>query len=236
MIDTRERAYSTRLPQADNLLGSGQQDQLRAARDAADSRLNAIEIGNDVAALGTPQERDQWARVTHLEEIQASVPPGPERDESADKLRLIKGVLYWRLDASFKQRTYDQRRALHELDAQLEELQNRWVRIQRARDTVPANTGEFAARIAAMSDRVKSIRERLANSSEQQNHYLSVLAEEELQSQRDRLATYSLQARVQLADIYDRSSDQPAKPAESTAAPGSEPAPVQTPTPEPQPR
>jgi chromosome segregation ATPase len=118
-----------------------------------------------VAALGTAEERAQWARIAALEEQVAALPPGLERDEAADKLRLIKGVLYWRLDAAFKERSYDQRRALRELDAALEELQNRWVRVQRARATVPTNTGEFAERIAALAARIKAVRERLADTS-----------------------------------------------------------------------
>ena len=89
-----------------------------------------------------------------LEEQLASLPPGLERDEARDKLRLIKGVLYWRLDAGFKARAYQERRALREIDAALEELQNRWVRVQQARATVPTNTDEFAARIAALAVRV----------------------------------------------------------------------------------
>src|ERR1700682_1613652 len=88
MIETRERAYAARL---------------RAARAAVDSRLNAIETGNDVAALGTAEERAQWARIATLEEQAAALPPGLERDAATDKLRLIKGVLYWRLDAAFKE-------------------------------------------------------------------------------------------------------------------------------------
>jgi hypothetical protein len=55
MIDTRERAYAKRLPQADALLASDAPARLSERRNAADSRLNAIEIGNDVAALGTPR-------------------------------------------------------------------------------------------------------------------------------------------------------------------------------------
>ena len=227
MIDTREQAYAKRLPQADALLASDAPARLAAARAAADSRLNAIEIGNDVAALGTAEERDQWAQIQHMEDEAGAMPAGPEQEDSADKLRLIKGVLYWRLDAKFKQRSYEQRRALQELDAQLQELQNRWVRVQLARSTVPTNTGDFATRIAALADRIKSVRGRLASSSQQQSQYLAMLAQSELSSQRDRLATYALQARVQLADIYDRSTDEnkkSGKPADSTSVP--EPAPV----------
>jgi predicted nucleic acid-binding Zn-ribbon protein len=165
-----------------------------------------------------------------MEDVASALPAGPDRDESAEKLRLIKGVLYWRLDADFKQRSYDQRRALQQLDAQLQELQNRWVRVQRARATVPTNTGDFATRIAALADRIKSVRARLAESSQQQSRYLATLAQSELQSQRDRLTTYALQARVQLADIYDRSSDEKEK---SGKAPDSTSQPAPVPAPEP---
>jgi len=102
----------------------------------------------------------------------------------------------------------------------LQELQNRWVRVQRARATVPSNTGEFAERIAALAARIQSVRNRLTDSSQQQSQYLASLAESELQSQRERISTYTIQARVQLADIYDRAADQKSEP-----VPPSEPAP-----------
>jgi hypothetical protein len=224
MIDTRQRAYDKRLPEVDALLAGGAPARLAAARDQAQSRLDAIETGDDIAALGTAQERDQWSRIAHLEESLGTTPPGPDRDESAEKLRLIKGVLSWQLDAAFKERSYEQQRALKQLDASLEELQNRWVRVQRARATMPTNTGEFAARIADLGERIQAVRQRLADTSTQQGQYLSVLAEDELKSQRDRLSTYALQAHVQLADIYDRASDQNDKP--PGAAAGEPPAPV----------
>lgn len=227
MIDTRQKAYANLLPKADALVTDNAPARLSAARAAADSRLNAIEIGDDVAALGTPREREQWAQILKMEESANAMAPSEERDAAADKVRLIKGVLYWRLDAAFKQRSYDQRHALHELDAELDELQNRWVRVQKARATVPTNTGDFGDRIAALAERIKAVRQRLGDSSEQQSKYLADLAETELQSQRDRLTTYALQARVQLADIYDRSSDSSDKPAAAPATPGNEPVPEQ---------
>jgi hypothetical protein len=221
MIDTRERAYAERLPRADALLATDAPTRLRAARAAVDSRLNAIETGDDVAALGTAEERAQWAQIAALEEQAAALPPGLERDTAVDKLRLIKGVLYWRLDSSFKERSYDQRRALRELDAALEELQNRWVRVQDARATVPTNTGEFAQRIADLAARIKAVRERLVDTAGQQNVYLQTVAAGELTAQKERLAAYAVQARYALADIYDRAADQ----TQSGPAPPSAPEP-----------
>jgi len=233
MIDTRERAYAERLPRTDALLATDAPTQLRAARAAVDSRLNAIETGNDVAALGTVEERAQWARIAMLEEQAAALPPGIETDAVRDKLRLIKGVLYWRLDATFKERSYEQRRALRELDAALEQLQNRWVLVQNARATVPSNTGEFADRIAALAARIRSVRQRLADTSGQQSVYLQNVAASELSAQKQRLAEYAVQARFALADIYDRADSapgaaplaapEPAAPAAPPATPASEP-------------
>jgi len=242
MIDTRERAYAERLPRADALLATDAPTRLRAARAAVDSRLNAIETGDDVAALGTAEEQAQWAQIAALEEQAAALPPGLERDTAVDKLQLIKGVLYWRLDSSFKERSYDQRRALRELDAALEELQNRWVRVQNARATVPTNTGDFAQRIAALAARIKAVRERLVDTSGQQSVYLQTVAASELSAQKERLAAYAVQARYALADIYDRAADQAdgapgaaGRPADAPAAPEAAPAPAPAPMPVPAP-
>ncbi len=230
MIDTRERAYAERLPRTDALLASDAPTRLRAARAAVDSRLDAVETGNDVAALGTPAEREQWARIASLEDQVAALPRGLERDEAAAKLHLIKGVLYWRLDAAFKERSYSQQRALRELDASLEELQNRWVRVQRARATVPTNTGEFADRIAALAARIQAVRARLLDTAGKQSDYLQAVAASELSAQKDRLATYAVQARFALADIYDRAADQAdAPPGASAAVPGGPDAPAPAP-------
>ena len=226
MIDTRERAYAERLPRTDALLATDAPTRLRAARAAVDSRLNAIETGNDVAALGTAEERAQWARIATLEEQAAALPPGLERDAATDKLSLIKGVLYWRLDAAFKERSYEQRRALREVGAALEELQNRWVLVQKARATVPTNTGDFAERIAALAGRIKAVRERLADTAGQQSAYLQNVAATELTAQKERLAAYAVQARFALADIYDRTADQ-ADGAPGTGATAPAPAPEQ---------
>ena len=221
MIDTREKAYGERLPRADALLASDAPAKMLAARAAIDSRLTAIETGADVAALGTSDEQSQWAKIRQLEAAAVNA-SGGSADELAierDKIKLMKGVLYWRLDAQFKERSYAERRALRALDGALNEAQNRWVRVQRARNSVPTNTGDFAARIAALSARIAQLRDNLSQSAQQQSHFLEQLASQTLLDQKDRLAAYEVQARFALADIYDRAGS-------PAAAPKVEPPPV----------
>jgi hypothetical protein len=229
MTETRARAYAERLPRTDALLQTDAPLRLREARARVGSSLDAIETTADVAALGTPNERSQWARVERLEELVASLPAGEERDQAHEKLQLIKGALYWQLDAQFKARSYEEHRALREIDAALEELQNRWVRVQQARATVPSDTDAFSARIAALAARVQSVRSRLADASQQQNQYLEGVAVAQLRAQQERLDAYALQARFALASIYDRAADQagnaPAPPpAPAEAPPSTQPA------------
>ncbi len=225
MVDTRERAHAERLPRADALLASGATEKLQERREELQSRLGAVEANGDVAALGSPEEREQWAQIQRLEAALASEPEGSEKDELRDRIRLVKGVLYFRLDEAFKARMWQQRRTLKDLDVALREAQGRWVRVEKARKSVPTDTGEFAKRIDALRQRMEALQLRLAEVSKKQNGYLSDLAVASLEAQKDRLATYQVQARYALASMYDRAANAPS-PA------GERPAPAQRSEPE----
>jgi hypothetical protein len=165
-----------------------------------------VEQGQDVSSLGTAAERDQWARIVRLEAALLTAPHDEETDVIREKTRLAKGVLYWRLAESFKARVWNERRTLKDLDQALREAQNRWVRVQKARSSMPNNTGEFAARVDALRKRLEDTQVRLANVAKQQNGLLESLARNELEQQKERIGTYQIQARFALASIYDRAA------------------------------
>ena len=145
MLDTRERAYAERVPQADAVLDLGPPRQVRrGTRDWPAASSTRSKRAQDVAALGTAEERDQWARIVRLEAALLTAPNDEETNVIREKTRLAKGVLYWRLAESFKARVWNERRTLKDLDQALREAQNRWVRVQKARGSMPNNTGEFA--------------------------------------------------------------------------------------------
>jgi hypothetical protein len=207
MIDTRERAHAERLPRADSLLGSGVSDRMQQGREDMEARLNTIEAEGDVAALGSEQEREQWERIQQLEAALAGAPNDEETEALRDRLRLVKGVLYFRLNDAFKARVWRERRTIKDLDLALREAQARWIRVERARKSVPTNTGEFAARIAALQERIDALQIRLVDAAQKQNGFLAELAVRELEAQKDRLATYQVQARFALATMYDRAAN-----------------------------
>jgi len=222
MIDTRERAYAERLPRADALLASGAVDQLRSRRDDVANQLTQVEQENDVAALGTPEQRDQWARIQRVEAALAVMPMDDANNALRDKARLIKGALYWQLDEAFKARAWHERRTLRDLDQALREAGNRWIRVEKARSSAPMNTGEFAARLQALKSRLDERTVRLVDMQAQQNDLLERLAIEQLEQQKARLAAYSVQARFELAAIYDGlASKAPVTPSNDAPSPDS---------------
>jgi hypothetical protein len=164
--------------------------------------------------LGTQEEQQTWTRLKRIEDYLAAHPDDPDVAEMREKHRLMKGVMYWRLSASFKARLWNERRSVKELEAQLKETQKRAVLVKQARAGTPVNTGAYADRILAMRDRMDRLQQRLADVSTQQNRFLQALAIRELEGQKQRISTYQIQARYELAAIYDRAAnDKPkAKP------------------------
>jgi predicted negative regulator of RcsB-dependent stress response len=225
MIGTRERAYAERLPRADALLSSDAVGKLEQRNASLEGELRDIESHHDVAALGTEDERAQWARVQRLEAALAGAPDTPENAETRARLKLVKGVLYYRLEEAYAARLWQEHRGLKDLNLALHEAQSRWIRVERARRNMPVNTGEFATRVAALRQRIETLQTRLAAAEEKQGAFLAQIAVHELEQQKDRLAIYQVQARFALASMYDRAANpaaggKPGAPAQKGAAGG----------------
>jgi hypothetical protein len=215
MIEAREKAYAERIPKVDALLASDAVGAMAERRETIEGRFNEIVGSEDVAALGTPTQRDQWRRVERIEAAIAADPANAQLAGMQEKLHLIRGVLFWDLRSSYRDRLYAERRELKDLDKALAEANNRWLRVQQARQIAPTTTGDFAARIASLQARMSALRASLAKESTAQVDLLGQIAIDELQAQQQRIKDYEIQARFALATIYDRASEAP-RPADAT--------------------
>jgi len=207
MLDTRQEKYRQRVPKADAVLAATDLDALNQKRVDFESRINEIEKSNDVAALGTPEEQQTWARLKRIEDFLAAHPDDPDLAEMRDKHRLLKGVMYWRLSQSFRARLWNERRAVKELEVSIKDTQKQAVLVKQARETVPANDGGFAGRVSGVRARIDELQAQLAETSRKQNLFLQQLAIHELELQKRRIESYQIQARYELAAIYDKASN-----------------------------
>jgi hypothetical protein len=207
MVDTRRVAFEQRKPLMQAVLDRVDLDELEARQRDLELRVGGIERDTDVAALATAREREQWEKVLRMESVvNRADPSDPLVAEMREKVRLLKGRLFWDFSASYKARLWKARKELRELDLAATEARRRWVLVDRAREEYPARTEQFARRVASLQPRIANLSARLASAAEAQNQYLAHIAIRELNAQKQRLAEYSLQARFALASIFDRAS------------------------------
>jgi chromosome segregation ATPase len=207
MVDTRRRAYAQRIPVLQETLDTVDLDALENHKNELESRLTGVERDEDVAGLATGREREQWEKIERIEKVLASADQSdPLVQEMREKTRLLRGRLLWDFNAGYKARLWRTRKELRELDVAYKEARRRWVLVERAREDYPARTEEFAGRVANLQPRITALSAKLAAAAQSQNQYLAAVAVKELESQKERLAAYSLQARYALASIYDRAS------------------------------
>ena len=207
MVDTRRAAFDQRTPLMQRLLDRVDLDALEARQRDLEVRIAAVERDTDVAALATAREREQWDKVLRIEQVLSRADPNdPLVQEMREKTRLVRGRLFWDFTSSYKARLWKARKELRELNVAATEARRRWVLVERAREEYPARTEQFAQRVNRLQPSIAGLSNRLAMAADAQNRYLADIAIRELESQKQRLAEYSLQARFALASIYDRAS------------------------------
>ena len=207
MVDTRRRAYALRTPVLQQTLDTVDLDAMENHKNEMESRLTGIERDNDIAALATDREHEQWEKIERIEKVLESADQSdPLVQEMREKTRLLRGRLLWDFNAGYKARVWRTHKELRELDVAYGEARRRWVLVERAREDYPARTEEFAGRVANLQPRIAALSAKLAAAAKSENQYLASVAIKELESQKERLAAYSLQARYALASIYDRAA------------------------------
>jgi TolA-binding protein len=106
-----------------------------------------------------------------------------------------------------------------ELDAELGQARERDNALAQAQSDEPAQDRQFAARIAQLDWRIRSLQPQVAQLMQDQQQYLQELAVAELEHQKEQLGLYATQARFAVARIYDRSNVGKAAEAQPGEAP-----------------
>ncbi len=159
-----------------------------------------------MVALATPAERAHWDTLARIDATVAALPAGTQRDQFAERARLLRGTLLWDLDRAYKQRAAQVRRDLRLAGAALQEANTRFAAIGAAGDLVPQDTRGFAGRVADLTDRVARMTPVIDATALAQERALADLAVAELQAQQRRLGSYGTQAQFALASLYDGAS------------------------------
>lgn len=206
MLDTRELAYRERLPRVERSLAEADLDGMVNRKLDFDARLNGIEQDSDSLALATGKEFAMWGEIAALERNPALRANIPEAAEVRDKVAMLKGALQWNLDKDFKERLWSIRRNLRQTGEALVESQRSRRQVDESMRQEPLLFEALNARVDGLSPRIDGMRLRVEEGMLAQRGFLQHIAVDELQAQKQRLETYTVQARFALAAIYDRSA------------------------------
>ncbi len=203
MLETRREAFEQRLPRVQEALARADIDELVDRKLEYDSLLNDIEQSNDWLALATEQQFEMWGEVTGLEANPALNANIPEAQDVCDKIRLIKGVLQWELEKEFKDRLWRIRRHLKQTGEALVETQRARRQVDESIRLQPIEFDEMGERVYGLAPQIEGMKMRVADAMAEKRMFLRNIAVGELSAQRQRLETYTIQARFALASIYD---------------------------------
>ena len=206
MLDTRELAYEERLPKVNASLGAADIDEMVQRKLEFDAHLNSIEQNNDVLAMATEHEFELWGEIVALDRNPVLNADIPEAVEVRQKVKLLKGVLQWDLEKEFKPRMSRVRRNLRQTGEALVETQRSRRKVDESMRAEPQLFASFGQRVDGLSPQLDVLKGRVDRAQNDQLAFLQSIAVEELQAQKKRLETYTVQARFALAAIYDLSS------------------------------
>ena len=206
MLDTRELAYNQRLPRVEASLGAADLDDMVQRKLDLDARLNSIETNRNALALANRREFELWGEITALEQSPAANADIPEAEEVRDKIRLLKGVLQWKLEREFKPRLSQIRRDLRETGEALVKTQRSRRQVDDTMRNEPIFFESLNARVDGLIPQIDATKARVDAAMNRQRAYLQSIAVDELLAQKKRLNIYTVQARFALAAIYDLSA------------------------------
>jgi chromosome segregation ATPase len=205
MIRRRRAHYEPLLPAIDREFKALEAEWRSHAerRDRIARQLESLRVESDPELLVTSEERDLLEQLDRLEQL---VTPSTEKVASTffDRLRRLRGVLYWNTHAEYDARLANAEERLRDLDQELDRLRQQVEAVAIARRTAVESYEGHDDVIRRERQRITEEAKRVQELIAQQGQVLEIMAESELTSQRERLDDFRVKARFALADSYDR--------------------------------
>jgi tetratricopeptide (TPR) repeat protein len=206
LIRHRRANYEPLLPQVDaHFRQLDAQMRLRVEqRDLLQKRLQAILTAPRPALLATAEER---VALGHLQKIETALQhtSSPQSAALQTRVQHLRGVLTWRLYTEYPDRLTQAYKDLHELNEDVSVLQERYTAFVRARQAAVHGYAGYDESISRLRTRDSEALQRVNTLLAQQGHVIEAVAIDELNTRRQRLEAYQVQARYAVADSYDRS-------------------------------
>ena len=205
LIRLRRANYEPLLPQVDarfRELDSQMRVRLEQ-RDHLQKRLQDILTAPRPTLLATAEERLALERLRKIDTALQRA-SGPECAALQTRLQHLQGVLTWRLYTEYPERLTQAHKDLHELNGDVQILHEKYTAFVRARQAAVHSYSGYDQSIMRLRTRVGEALADVDTLQARQGHVIEAVAIDELNTRRQRLEAYQVQARYAVADSYDR--------------------------------
>ena len=204
MLEERRRAFEQRLPKLQQSTKTDQLELQRAQRNEYASRFNEIDAAQDYEAYATSDEQEQLERLQRvarsIEKIQGQRNTGYQQD----MLRLLSGLMQYELATEYPARRWKAKKQLIHLDRALAESAYRIDSLRQIAERTELNFNLFQQSIDGQSERIRNLRDRVGQLLKLQEQHINNLAIAEIRRQQQHIVQLRLNARFELAKLYDK--------------------------------
>ena len=205
LIKLRRANYEPLLPKVDaHFRELDAQMRMRLEqRDLLQKRLQDILTAPRPPLLATADERVALERLRKIETALKHA-SGPECAAQQARVQHLEGVLTWRLYTEYPERLTQAHKDLHALNDDVLMLHEKYTAFVRARQAAVHSYAGYDQSIQRLRTRVAEALARIETLLARQGNVIEAVAIDELNTRRQRLEAYQVQARYAVADSYDR--------------------------------
>lgn len=207
MLDTREMRYKKNAPTAEVAIKEPVIKRFKNKYQELDQQFAEAVQSEDVLAFANQDEILQLKRIERLEEkVEKLEVEEAQKSELQDRLKILKGRIYWRALQQYPDRKWQAQKNLNQVGAELNKLLEVKESIGNVKHVAKVGFAGFEYRIDELRERIKNALPRLEVAYQKQTDLLERLAVRELHNRRLVMQSYHAQAKLALAQAYDKAA------------------------------
>lgn len=186
--------------------GAAKVAALRQQIDVLTAELAQSEARMDGLAFASPHQRDMLDTIGRLQAMTNKSGASPEIAKAKDRVRMVAGLLRWQIFQDEPTRVWKIKSALTDAREALVQADKRHAGIAQFLRDEPNRLDQFDGRVQAVSQTVQTLMPKVEALAAEQQVVLQNMAVADLFAQKDNLATYLVQARFAVAQLYDQAT------------------------------
>ena len=208
MLAERRQRFQQKLPLLQQSASLDQLEQIREQRERFAEQVNAIQASGDYLALSTPEEEGHLQRLQRVATSIVKVAPENNTTYQQDMFRLLSGLMHYEMATDYPVRFWKARKQLIQLDRALLRANYRVSALSRITERTANDFEIFDGLIDGQSERIEGLRDKVSGLLIKQEQLINQLAIDEIRRQQIHIVQLRLNARFELAKLYDELADQ----------------------------